>query len=264
MRCGRYITSSALLARWLVATKPGCVQCDGHKNPYRSHLISPLIALIREHRAQITFCSPSFGCAHRHYCGNYLFHRAFRDADRSHYAGKVLFRRGALCAGGAADARTGDAAADAEPDASAAGKAADRAVDSRLRRRAAGLALSKRAVRIARTRRGVSVRSGAVRGPGTGDRGLPARILQPDAVRAVANRDAGYFRACLLPVRDRRLHTRFPEAAAASLVRARRARLRLFDRLQMERAVRTRGLHRDRQHDPPAAKLAHAICGRQA
>ena len=56
----------------------------------------------------------------------------------------------------------------------------------------------------------------------------------------------------------------FRKAAAASLVRARRGRLRLFDRLQMERAVRARGLHRHRCGDPPVAKLAHAIRRRPA
>ena len=67
---------------------------------------------------------------------------AFCAAGRRHHAGEILFRRGALRAGGAADAGAGDADADAQPDASAAGKAAHRAVDRVVRRRAAGLALS--------------------------------------------------------------------------------------------------------------------------
>ena len=112
-------------------------------------------------------------------------------------------------------------------------------------------------------RRGVSLRPRAVRRPGAGDRGKPARLLQPDAVRAIADRDAGYFRADLRPVRHRGVPPWLPAAAAASLVRAGRARFRLLDRLQMERAVRARGLHRHRGGDPPDAKLAHAICRRQ-
>ena len=138
-------------------------------------------------------------------------HRAFRDAGRRHHAGKILFRRSALRAGGAADARARDAAADAQPDASAAGQAAHRAVDPFVRRRAAGLALSGRAVRIARHRRGVSVRPGAVRRARAGDCGEPARLLQPDAVRAIADRDAGYFCARLQPVRHRGVHARLPQ-----------------------------------------------------
>ena len=39
--------------------------------------------------------------------------------------------------------------------------------------------------------------------------------------------------------------------------------LRSFDRLQMERIVRARGLHRHRRRDPPDAKLAHAVRRRQ-
>jgi len=38
MRCGRFITSSALLARWLVPAGSKRVQCNGHKNGFRSHL----------------------------------------------------------------------------------------------------------------------------------------------------------------------------------------------------------------------------------
>ena len=56
----------------------------------------------------------------------------------------------------------------------------------------------------------------------------------------------------------------FRRAAAASVVRARRDRLRPVDRLQMERAVRARGLHRHRRRDPPDARLAHAIRRRPA
>ena len=66
---------------------------------------------------------------------------------------------------------------------------------------AAGVALSGGAVRRARHRRGVSVRPGAVRGAGACDRGKPARVFQPDGVRAIAHRDAGYFRADPRPVR---------------------------------------------------------------
>ena len=47
-------------------------------------------------------------------------------------------------------------------------------------------------------------------------------------------------------------------SAAASLVRACRAWLRPFGRLQMERLVPARDLHRHRRRDPPDAKLAHA------
>ena len=56
----------------------------------------------------------------------------------------------------------------------------------------------------------------------------------------------------------------FRRAAAASVVRACRDRLRPVDRLQMERAVRARGLHRHRRRDPPDARLAHAIRRRPA
>ncbi len=202
--------------------------------------------------------------AHGHHRGSAFCSRAFRDADRRHHAGEILFRRSALCAGGAADARAGDATADAQPDASAARQAVHRAVDPFVRRRAAGLALSGRTVRIARHRRGVSVRPGAVRGARAGDCSEPARLFQPDAVRAIADRDAGYFRAHLQPVRDRGVHAWLSKTAAASVVRACRDRLRPVDRLQMERAVRARGLHRHRRRDPPDAKLAHAIRRRPA
>ena len=73
-----------------------------------------------------------------------------------------------------------------------------------VRRRSAGLALSGRAVRLARDRCDVSLRPGAVRRARARDRGGPARLLQPDAVRAIADRDAGYFRARLRPVRRSR------------------------------------------------------------
>ena len=63
---------------------------------------------------------------------------------------------------------------------------------------------------------------------------------------------------------DRGVHAWLSKAAAASLVRARRDRLRPVDRLQMERAVRARGLHRHRRRDPPDARLAHAIRRRAA
>ena len=56
----------------------------------------------------------------------------------------------------------------------------------------------------------------------------------------------------------------FRTAAAACLVRAGRDRLRSVDRLQMERAVRARGLHRHRRGDPPDARLAHAVRRRPA
>ena len=92
--------------------------------------------------------------------------RAFRDADRHHHAGKILFRRSALRAGGPADARARDATADAQPDASAARQAVHRAVDPCVRRRSARLALSRRAVRRARHRGGVSLRACAVREQG--------------------------------------------------------------------------------------------------
>jgi hypothetical protein len=58
------------------------------------------------------------------------------------------------------------------------------------------------------------------------------------------------FRARVRSVCDRRIHPRLSEAAAASLVRARRARFRSFDRQQMERAVCAGGLHRYRRRDP--------------
>ena len=204
----------------------------------------------------ITFSSAGFIDAHGHRRDSPVCSRAFCDADRRHHAGKILFRRGALRAGRAADARAGDAASDAQPDASAARQAAHRAFDPMVRRRAARLALSGRPVRIARHRRGISVRAGAVRGTGAGDRSEPARFFQPDAVRAIADRDAGYFCAHLQPVCHRRLHVWLSEAAAAFMVRAGRDRLRPVDRMQMERTVRARGLHRHRRGDPPDAKLA--------
>ena len=40
-RCGRIITSGALLARRLVPSDSNRVQCDGHKNLYRPHSILP-------------------------------------------------------------------------------------------------------------------------------------------------------------------------------------------------------------------------------
>ena len=56
----------------------------------------------------------------------------------------------------------------------------------------------------------------------------------------------------------------FRKVAAASVVCARRGRLRPVDRLQMERAVRARRLHRHRCCDPPDARLAHAVRRRPA
>jgi hypothetical protein len=41
MRCGRFITSGASLARVLVTSDSKCVQCDGHKNLFRPHSILP-------------------------------------------------------------------------------------------------------------------------------------------------------------------------------------------------------------------------------
>ena len=55
----------------------------------------------------------------------------------------------------------------------------------------------------------------------------------------------------------------FRQVAAASLVRARRPRIRSFGRLQMERTVSACRLHRDRRRDPPDARLAHAVRRRQ-
>ena len=66
---------------------------------------------------------------------------------------------------------------------------------------------------VARHRRGVSVRPGAVCRARSGDRREPARLLQPDAVRAVADRDAGYFCAGLQPVRHRGVHARLPQSS---------------------------------------------------
>ena len=51
----------------------------------------------------------------------------------------------------------------------------------------------------------------------------------------------------------------FRADAPASVVCARRGRLRSVDRLQMERAVRARRLHRHHCRDPPDARLAHAV-----
>src|SRR5206468_6955830 len=163
----------------------------------------------------ITFRSAQFDDAHGHHRGNPFCSRAFRDADRRHHAGEILLRRSALRAGGAADARASDATTYAQSHASAAWQAVHRAVDPLVRRRAAGLALSWRTVRIVRHRRGVSVRPGAVCGPGAGDCSEPARLFQPDAVRAVPDRDAGYFRAHLQSVRDRGVHAWLSKAAAA-------------------------------------------------
>src|SRR6266567_2776961 len=201
LRCGGFITSGALLARVLVTSDSKCVQCDGHKNLLRPHSILPQFHLAHEDRASITFYSRPFDRSHRRLRGHHLRYRAFCDADRHHCAGKILFRRSALRAGGAADARTCNARADAQPDASAAGKTNHRAVDPFVRRRAARVALSGGAVRRACPRRGVPLRPGVVRRASAGDRRKPARVFQPDAVRAVADRDAGYFRTDLRAVR---------------------------------------------------------------
>ena len=91
-----------------------------------------------------------------------------------------------------------------------------------------------------------------------------ARLLQPDAVRAIADRDAGYF--CARPSAcspSRRSCTAFGKRRPHLWFALDRVCLRSVDRLQMERAVRARGLHRHRGGDPPDAKLAHAICRRQ-
>ena len=101
--------------------------------------------------------------------------------------------------------------ADAQSDASAAGQAVDRRVDPHLRGCAAGLALPGRAVRIAGDRRDVSLRPRAVRGARPRDRDGLARLLQPDGVRAVADRDAGYICAGVRPVGDRGVHARLPQ-----------------------------------------------------
>jgi hypothetical protein len=86
--------------------------------------------------------------------------------------------------------------------------------------------------------------------------GPAVRLLQPDGVRAVADRDAGYFRARVQPVGDRSIHLWLSETAAARLVCSRRAGFRSFDRLQMERTVCAGDLYRHRRRDPPDAKLA--------
>src|SRR5665647_343712 len=83
--------------------------------------------------ARITFCSQYFGDAECRNCRHHIYRRAFRASDRRHHAGKILFRRSALRAGRAPDARADDVPATAQSDASAAGKRADRAVDPRLR-----------------------------------------------------------------------------------------------------------------------------------
>ena len=182
----------------------------------RPHSISPRISFRpRIQCLEHHLCSDSsFLDAHRDHRGNYSFlPRAFRAADRRHHAGEILFRRSALRAGGAADARARDAAADAQPDASAAGQAVHRAVDPHLRRRAAGLALSGAccSARL-RSSRCISAASRCSRRRGRRSR-RPARLFQPDAVRAVADRDAGYFRAHLQPVRDRGVHARLPQGS---------------------------------------------------
>ncbi|GCC49489.1 hypothetical protein chiPu_0033894, partial [Chiloscyllium punctatum] len=122
------------------------------------------------------------------------------------------------------------------------------------------MALSRRAVRGAGTGRRLSRRARAVRIAGTRDRGRADRLLQPDALRAVADRDAGYFRARFLSVRDRSFHPRLQANAAALCLRAGGIGRGAGERLQMERAVRARDLHRDRRSDPPDAGLAHALC----
>ena len=177
-------------------------------------LPAPHLIRLQRHRsvnivAQIIFCSRIFCCAKRHHCRRGVSCRAFCAPGRRRHAGKILFRRIPLCAGGAADARAGVGAADAQSDASAARKTVDRTVDPGIRGWAAWLALSGRAVRIARDRRDLCLRPCVVRSTGAGDRIGADRFFQPDAVRAVADRDAGYFRARLQPVRDRGVHAGF-------------------------------------------------------
>jgi hypothetical protein len=141
----------------------------------------------------------------------------------------TLLRRSALCAGGTANARARNALANAQPDASAAGKAVDRIVDPDFRGCAAGLALPECAVRIAGDRSNVFLRPCAVRGARARDRRRVARLFQPDGVRAIADRNAGYFCAGIRPVRDRCVHAWLPETATAAVVRSRRPRFRSFD-----------------------------------
>src|ERR1700693_2898448 len=79
---------------------------------------------ISEISARITFCSQYLGGAECRNCRDRIYRRAFRASGRRYHAGKILFRRSALRARRAADARAGEVAADAQSDAPAAGKRA--------------------------------------------------------------------------------------------------------------------------------------------
>ena len=151
VRCCKFITSTTPLARSLVTAKLECVQSDRLKFFSRSHSLGVCngndpVKIIRKSPSV-----PSISAARTSLIAVIIFFAAhFVASGRRHHAGQIRFRRSALRAGGAANARTCDAAADAQSDASAARKATDRALDLELRRQSAGLALSGRAVRRAR------------------------------------------------------------------------------------------------------------------
>ena len=133
-----------------------------------------------------------------------------------------------------------------------------------FRRRAARLALSERGVRRARaSSRCICAASRCSRRRG---RRSPPRLLAfLNQMVFVQSRIAmlDIYRADVRSVRHRRVHARLPAAAAACLVRAWPVSPSASRRLQMERIVSARRLHRHRRRDPPDAGLAHAICRRQ-
>ena len=110
----------------------------------------------------------------------------------------------------------------------------------------------------------LSRRTGAVQSSGAGDRRGPHRFCnQMLFVQSrIAMLDTSALAFSLFAIAAYRIHG-FGKAAAPR-VRARGRRFRLLNRLQMERAVRARHLHRHRRGDPPDARLAHAVRRRQS
>ena len=253
MRCCKFTTSGALRTRWLVTAKPKYVQCNGHEI---DGLEVPTAAIqpsqrrrTREKFARNHFLFPIVRRrGPRLSPWSSVFRRACCDAGRRDDAGKILFRRSALRAGGAADARAGDAGADAQSDASAAGKADDRAVDPDLRRCPARLALSGRAVRRRlRSSRSISAASccSPPRAPRSRRRCSPSSTRWCSCSRGsrcwiFLRSTFGLFAiaAFMHGFRKSRPHLWFALAGLA---------FGLVGRLQMERIVSARGLHRHRR-----------------
>jgi len=196
MRCGRFITSSALLARWLVPAGSKRVQCNGHKNGFRSHLTWFATPSIPGYRARVSFWFFRHSAARTASIAGIIFFIAHfglaggREARRR----EILCRRSALRAGGAGRCSSPSPLRPLlNPMHSPLAKQLIALSIRSFGDTPLGWRLSERAVRLACDCRDLPLRSRVVRTPGLGGRRGLADLFQPDGARAIAHRDAAIF-----------------------------------------------------------------------